>query len=261
MSPQFPATLGGRPLSPCPVRRANSLAASTVPARTSRVNGDIPTWCIDREHGLDHVECNGTMVIHGLAMPCHTELIHDSGPPPIRGAAAVRAPSGRRPRQHQPDEGTTGVRQHESWGLPRHPVLAGGRRHLRPDRPPRRVGQAAQGAEPRRAGRPARHPAPVNLYDTEVVPATNLPPLHRPRPSTWSSARVDGTYNDLADPRMGTAGTRFGRNIPLDAIVRDSRDDKLRPSPREVSRAPDDPRVAHRGDVGQRAGRRRGCSS
>jgi hypothetical protein len=76
-----------------------------------------------------------------------------------------------------------------------------------------------------------------NLYDTEVVPATNLPPLAPPAPEHLVERTLDGTYNDLGEPRMGAAGTRFGRNIPLDAIVRDSRDDKLRPSPREVSRA------------------------
>jgi hypothetical protein len=47
----------------------------------------------------------------------------------------------------------------------------------------------------------------------------------------------DGTYNDLADPRMGMAGARFGRNIPLEAIVPAERAGVLRPNPREISRA------------------------
>ncbi len=76
-----------------------------------------------------------------------------------------------------------------------------------------------------------------NLHDTNQVPSTNLAPLPAPDPLNLTQRSVDGTYNDLADPRMGSAGTRFGRNIPLDAIVEDSRADKLRPSPREVSRA------------------------
>jgi len=76
-----------------------------------------------------------------------------------------------------------------------------------------------------------------NLYDTEVVPSSNLPPLAPPAPEHLVERTLDGTYNDLGEPRMGAAGTRFGRNIPLSAIVRDSREDKLRPSPREVSRA------------------------
>ena len=70
------------------------------------------------------------------------------------------------------------------------------------------------------------------------MPSTNLPPLAAAgRREHLTERTLDGTYNDLDDPRMGSAGTRFGRNIPLDAIVRDSREDKLRPSPREVSRA------------------------
>jgi hypothetical protein len=77
----------------------------------------------------------------------------------------------------------------------------------------------------------------LNLYDTEVVPTTSLPPLAPPAPEHLVERTLDGTYNDLDQPRMGSAGTRFGRNIPLSAIVRDSREDKLRPSPREVSRA------------------------
>jgi hypothetical protein len=27
---------------------------------------------------------------------------------------------------------------------------------------------------------------------------------------------ADGTYNDLGSPAMGSAGSRFGRNVPLD---------------------------------------------
>jgi hypothetical protein len=76
-----------------------------------------------------------------------------------------------------------------------------------------------------------------NLHDTNRVPSTNLAPLPPPTAQRLTERTLDGTYNDLDDPRMGSAGTRFGRNIPLRAIVQDSREDKLRPSPREVSRA------------------------
>jgi hypothetical protein len=34
---------------------------------------------------------------------------------------------------------------------------------------------------------------------------------------------MDGTYNDLTSKSMGAAGTRFGRNIPLDKIVEATR--------------------------------------
>jgi hypothetical protein len=77
----------------------------------------------------------------------------------------------------------------------------------------------------------------LNLHDTNQVPSTNLPPLPPPTAQHLTERTLDGSYNDLDDPRMGSAGTRFGRNIPLRAIVQDSREDKLRPSPREVSRA------------------------
>jgi hypothetical protein len=76
-----------------------------------------------------------------------------------------------------------------------------------------------------------------NLHDTNRVPSVDLPPLAPPAAEHLTQRTLDGTYNDLTDPRMGSAGTRFGRNIPLAAIVRDSRADKLSPSPREVSRA------------------------
>lgn len=76
-----------------------------------------------------------------------------------------------------------------------------------------------------------------NLYDTNQVPATDLPPLSPPSPRHLTERTWDGSYNDLDDPRMGMTGARFGRNIPLRAIVEDSHEDKLRPSPREVSRA------------------------
>jgi len=76
-----------------------------------------------------------------------------------------------------------------------------------------------------------------NLHDTNEVPSTNLPPLQPASPQQLTERTLDGTHNDLDDPRMGSAGTRFGRNIPLRAIVQDSREDKLWPSPREVSRA------------------------
>jgi hypothetical protein len=75
-----------------------------------------------------------------------------------------------------------------------------------------------------------------NLYDTSTVPAVDLPPLGPPDTRRLTERTLDGSYNDLDDPRMGMAGSRFGRNIPLTSIVRDSAADKLRPSPREVSR-------------------------
>jgi len=45
----------------------------------------------------------------------------------------------------------------------------------------------------------------------------------------------DGSYNDLESPRMGMAGTRFGRNIPLHEIQVPSPQDLITPNPRTVS--------------------------
>jgi hypothetical protein len=56
-----------------------------------------------------------------------------------------------------------------------------------------------------------------NLYDTNTPtedgePATAAPPT----PHALYTRTDDGTYNSLEDPRMGCAGARFGRNVPLD---------------------------------------------
>ena len=50
----------------------------------------------------------------------------------------------------------------------------------------------------------------------------------------WRSA--DGSFNSLTHPRMGMAGTRFGRNVPLPDAVPDNGDALLDPSPRVISR-------------------------
>ena len=55
-----------------------------------------------------------------------------------------------------------------------------------------------------------------NLYDTSGEPAVDLPPVAPPTPEVRTTRTVDGTYNDLDQPRMGMAGTRFGRNVPLE---------------------------------------------
>jgi hypothetical protein len=47
---------------------------------------------------------------------------------------------------------------------------------------------------------------------------------------------ADGSYNSLDHPRMGMAGTRFGRNVPLSEAVPDTGLDLLDPSPRVISR-------------------------
>jgi hypothetical protein len=74
-----------------------------------------------------------------------------------------------------------------------------------------------------------------NLYDTETVHPP--PPPADGIPSRYLRARsLDGTYNDLTDPRMGSIGARFGRNVPLDRTFPESEPAILDPSPRVISR-------------------------
>jgi Animal haem peroxidase len=75
-----------------------------------------------------------------------------------------------------------------------------------------------------------------NLYDTGTVPSVEAPPVDPHPPGYRMMRTIDGSYNDLAHPKSGMAGTRFGRNIPLAAIAVPSRTEMLRPSPREISR-------------------------
>jgi hypothetical protein len=74
-----------------------------------------------------------------------------------------------------------------------------------------------------------------NLYDTES-PATRNWPVPLPEGARHLTARTAaGTYNDLQNPRMGSAGTRFGRNVPIDRTFPDY-DRFMQPNPRTVSR-------------------------
>src|SRR5215472_17642661 len=54
-----------------------------------------------------------------------------------------------------------------------------------------------------------------NLYDTSTLPSVSLPPVAPLTPEDRTNRTLDGTYNDLSEPRMGMAGSRFGRNVPL----------------------------------------------
>jgi hypothetical protein len=69
-----------------------------------------------------------------------------------------------------------------------------------------------------------------NLYDTGLV----KPPPGRP--SNLAVRTLDGSWNDLEQPAMGSVGTRFGRNFPLDRAVPESDSEMLEPNPRVVSR-------------------------
>src|SRR5262249_38221775 len=75
-----------------------------------------------------------------------------------------------------------------------------------------------------------------NLHDTNEIDPGHAGPTPAPFPVDASSSQAsnsngvsvdsrslrsrsaDGSYNDLESPRMGMAGTRFGRNVPLDDV-------------------------------------------
>lgn len=77
-----------------------------------------------------------------------------------------------------------------------------------------------------------------NLHDTSQLPdATGLPkPAADPTTVNLQARTADGSYNDLDHPEMGMAGSRFGRNVPLEAAIADGAN-LLKPSPRLVSQA------------------------
>src|SRR4051812_2899169 len=75
-----------------------------------------------------------------------------------------------------------------------------------------------------------------NLYDTDHLPSVDVPPVGPWKPEYRTQRTADGTYNDLRHPEMGRAGSRFGRNIPLDKVGRQPVADLLDPNPRLVSR-------------------------
>jgi len=74
-----------------------------------------------------------------------------------------------------------------------------------------------------------------NLHDTEEPPLERkeIPPDLDPK--LREERTVDGTYDDLHYPAMGSCGRRFGRNFPLEHVFPDTAN-LLIPSPRVVSR-------------------------
>jgi hypothetical protein len=74
-----------------------------------------------------------------------------------------------------------------------------------------------------------------NLIDTGL-PAASPELIEKAADPTYLSRRsVDGTLNDLDSPRMGSIGTRFGRNVPLDETFREPPSALLDPNPRTIS--------------------------
>jgi len=74
-----------------------------------------------------------------------------------------------------------------------------------------------------------------NLFDTSRLPSVD-PAKPPPYDESYLTARTaDGSWNDLEHPEMGMAGTRFGRNVPLEH-TRPDQDRMMVPNPREISR-------------------------
>ena len=74
-----------------------------------------------------------------------------------------------------------------------------------------------------------------NLYDSGRGP-DDRPPADGDGSRHLTARTLDGTFNDLEDPLMGSLGSRFGRNVPLTKAYPDPPDKLLEPNPRTVSR-------------------------
>jgi hypothetical protein len=75
-----------------------------------------------------------------------------------------------------------------------------------------------------------------NLHDTEILPSTPQPEPQAMGTPYLTQRMPDGTFNDLREPRMGSAGTRFGRNVPNEFTWPDPDPRIMTPNPRVVSR-------------------------
>jgi hypothetical protein len=75
-----------------------------------------------------------------------------------------------------------------------------------------------------------------NLYDTRTADPTQDHVAKQDQPDDIWARTIDGTYNDLSDPAMGSIGSRFGRNVPLDRTYPEEESALLEPNPRLISR-------------------------
>jgi Animal haem peroxidase len=75
-----------------------------------------------------------------------------------------------------------------------------------------------------------------NLHDTNAAPTVDARPVPPFEARFQTSRSADGSHNDLADPAMGRAGSRFGRNVPIEGTFPEPEERLLEPSPRVVSR-------------------------
>jgi hypothetical protein len=75
-----------------------------------------------------------------------------------------------------------------------------------------------------------------NLYDTDSMKPVEASLPKEPDLRALTSRTVDGTFNDLESPGMGSVGCRFSRNIPLRHTFPEKEPQLLTPNPRLVSR-------------------------
>jgi hypothetical protein len=77
-----------------------------------------------------------------------------------------------------------------------------------------------------------------NLYDTggPADENANAPGVPEARADYLTARTIDGTYNDLQHPLMGSIGSRFGRNVPIALTYPDLEPAIIEPNPRRVSR-------------------------
>lgn len=71
-----------------------------------------------------------------------------------------------------------------------------------------------------------------NLHDTAKLPTTD--PQEPPKPENPLVRPADGAFTDPTDGKMGMAGSRFGRNFPLEEVYPDTAR-LMDPNPRVVS--------------------------
>src|SRR5690242_330183 len=75
-----------------------------------------------------------------------------------------------------------------------------------------------------------------NLYSTSALaPAESSPPREEGCPPGFGRSYT-GEGCSPENPRMGTPGRRFGRNVPLHEAIPDEGEALMTPNPREISR-------------------------
>ncbi len=75
----------------------------------------------------------------------------------------------------------------------------------------------------------------TNLYDSWKLPIVGVKPPAAMDERYRKTRTSDGTFNDLDMPLMGSANTRFGRNVPLEDTVLEDERALMSPNPRTVS--------------------------